>query len=559
MSYQVYQFEAVSIQEYVLAGGKLKTMVGASELLEAITSDLLDKTMKALALTEKAINELPDKGELKLLDNEVVFPRRAGSVFLMVLQNKAKAQQFAELWPILVANFAPGLSFSAAMKIDENFAVASKAVRDELNIQKNQPQTSLPESTPITVRFQKTGLAQIQNPVNNKSGLDWTMLAKTTHQYETLGNKHLQQDKQGRFVFPKQFEHTHADAYWLESFPFISTDPGNHSVAIIHTDGNGLGGYLHKLFAKLKEVTPAESIRAYSAFSLGLDAATQQAAQKATDWLISAYEDEDNPFKKRVKGEVLPLPMRPIILGGDDLTCIVRADYALGFVNAFTHEFEAATQQFVQNLPKVFDGILPKTLTCTTGLLFLKSNQPFSLGYALAEELCSAAKKVGQKLNTEMPPSLINFLHTTNTLFDSLETQLKQELETSPKQSLSRMPYSFSLQQERSSLQQLFELQQNFDDKKTDKLNSSAVRRYATHLHQDPAYANVFWNRWEKQSSEKGSPTEKTWADFNQQWSELETEITVDGKLVTQLPVADLIALFALNIKNPYQINKGAQ
>ncbi len=545
MSYQVYQFEAVSIQEYVLAGGKLKTMVGASELLEAITGDLLEKTIDALGLNEKVINDLPEKGKLGLADREVVFPRRAGSVFLMVLENEAKANQFAELWPIVVSNFAPGLSFSASIKSDADFQTASRSVRDDLNNQKNQPQALLPESTPLTVRFQKTGLAQIQSPLKNRDGLDWSMLAKTTHEYEALSEKHLQQEKSSRFVFPKQFEHTHTDTYWLESFPFTSTDPGNHSLAIIHTDGNGLGGYLHKLFAALKEVSPAESIQAYSAFSTGLDEATQQAAKKATDWLISAYQDDDNPYKKKVTGKILPLPMRPIILGGDDLTCIVRADHALGFINTFTREFETATQQFVKTLPKVFEGILPKTLTCTTGMIFLKSNQPFSLGYALAEELCSAAKKVGQKLNSDMPPSLINFLHTTNTLFDDLDTQLEQELETSSKQYLSRMPYAFTAQQGRPHLQTLFETALHFDDKKSDKLNPSAVRRYAGHLHQDPDYAEVFWNRWEKQSSEKGCSTEKSWSQFEEQWSELSSE--------NEEPVADLISLLSLKIKNPYQ------
>lgn len=551
MSYHVYQFEAVSIQEYVLAGGKLKTMVGASELLEAITGELLDKTIDALGLNNKTIDDLPEKGELNLTDSEVVYPRRAGSVFLMVLQNEAKAEQFSELWPILVANFAPGLNFSAAMKSAESFELATKAVRDELNNQKNQPQTVLPESTPLTVRFQKTGFAQIQSPAKNKSGLDWTMLAKTSHKYQTLSGKHLQEEKKGQFVFPKQFEHKHTDSYWLESFPFKSTDPGNHSVAIIHTDGNGLGGYLHKLFAKLESVSPAENIRAYSAFSLGLDEATQQAAKKATDWLISEYKSEDNPYKKKLEGDTLPLPMRPIILGGDDLTCIVRGDYVLGFIKNFTHAFETETQRFVETLPKIFDGILPKTLTCTTGVLFLKSNQPFSLGYALAEELCSAAKKVGQKLNSDMPPSLINFLHTTNTLFDNLDTQLKQELKTSSQQYLSRMPYAFKSEEGRPSLESLFSIANHFDDKQADKLNPSAVRRYAGHLHQDADYANVFWSRWAKQSSEDGCKTKPTWDLFQEQWNVLSCE--------EQLPLVDLITLFSLGIKNPYQPIGGAQ
>lgn len=144
MSYCIYQFEAVFIQDYILADGKMKTMVGASELLEAITNELLDQVINELGLQAYELTD-NDKQELKLTDTQVVFPRRAGSVFQMVLQNSEKAQAFATLWPVLVSNFAPGLRFSAALEEGTDFQATSKSVRDELTRQKNQPQSLLPK------------------------------------------------------------------------------------------------------------------------------------------------------------------------------------------------------------------------------------------------------------------------------------------------------------------------------------------------------------------------------------------------------------------------------
>lgn len=562
MQYYVYQFEAVFIQDYILAGGKIKTMVGASELIEAITNELLDEAVEKLGLMTRKIADLPTSGELDLKNHEVVFPRRAGAVFMMIGLDEAKMQTFAQLWPMLVQGFAPGLRFSAALGEGASLADASKTVREALNNQKNQPQTCLPESTPLTVRFQKTGLAQVKAPANNKDGADWTTQAKIDNPFQTLANKHLnnrhkldkpQYQENYRYVFPKLFEHKTTEDYWKESFPFKSTDPGNHTIAIIHTDGNGLGLYVQKIYKKLAGLPSAEYVRHYAQFSQGLDNATQAAAKAATDWLIDQYQDEDkdNPYKKNNKGDITPLPMRPLILGGDDLTCIVRADYALGFINAFTHAFEAETTRFLADLMALKD-VLPETLTCTTGMIFIKSNQPFSLAYKLAEELCSEAKKAGQKISEQqstdkpMPPSLIYFLYTTNTLFDELDVQLEQELTTANGQFLSLCPYAFKPAQQRPELGQLFKLYQQFDADQDDKLNPSAIRNYAGYLHQDSAYAQTFWNRWEKQSADKDAKTRQAWSVFDAQWQELIKAQTNQNAL----PVADLVTLDALDIKS---------
>jgi hypothetical protein len=570
LNYYVYQFEAVFIQEYVLAGGKIKTMVGASEIIEAITNQLLEQAVEKLGLKTKPVQDLPKEGELSLRDHEVVFPRRAGAVLMMITQNDKAAQDFAQLWPILVSNFAPGLRFSAALDSDKSLAEAAKKVRNQLNDQKNQPQTFLPESTPLTVRFQKTGLAQVDAPQKKKDGADWTTKAKIDNPFKTLANKHLhdhhklatkQYEEDYRYVFPKLFEHKTNEEYWKESFPFKSTDPGNHSIAIIHTDGNGLGLYVQKIFAKLSGLTtPAEYVRGYAGFSTALDTATQNAAKQATEWLIEQYQHEDNPYRKNNQGDITPLPMRPLILGGDDLTCIVRADYALGFIKAFTEAFEQQTQTFLAGLVELQD-VLPEKLTCTTGMIFIKSNQPFSLAYKLAEELCSKAKKVGQKISAQqnsdkpMPPSLIYFLHTTNTLFDELDVQLKQELKTTDNQFLSCCPYAFKPQQQRPELAQLFNLYQQFDAEDERKLNPSAIRNYAGYLHQDPDYAKTFWNRWKKQNDDKKAITYQAWSRFEEAWQAMVYSETEKNITTHYLPVADLVTLDALEIKSPTHHN----
>lgn len=558
MKYCVYQFEAVSIQEYILASGKMKSMVGASELLEAITNQLLDITISKMGLETHETKSFNESKELNLNEHQVIFPRRAGGVFIAVLTNERKAHELAKIWPILVSGFAPGLKFSASLKTGESYNEVSKNVRSELNDQKNLPQTQLPETTPITVRFAKTGMAQVQAPSKHSDGLDWTMKAKNENIFDTLASKHLHDEllkKQSEighsFCFPKVIDHTATPEKSPDAFPFTSNDPGRHSVAIIHTDGNGLGGYLHKIFHNLNEQSANKSIQAYADFSLGLDVATQNAAKVATKWLVNTFMHDE---KLNLEASNIYLPMRPLILGGDDLTCIVRADYALGFVKTFTESFESETASFVKKIKQDYPDIykqLPDTLTCTSGVLFLKSNQPFSQGYALAEELCASAKSKGRKLNSDMPPSLVSFLHTTNTLFDELDVQIEQELKTPKGQWLSCMPYAFNSFDSRTpSLNMLFSLSETFSAIDDSKLNPSTMRAYAGHIYKDEHYAQVFWERWKKRSKDDRR-VEESWNHFEEIWSELANEGV--------LPVADLISVLKLEMQNPYIDLQGAQ
>ncbi len=136
----------------------------------------------------------------------------------------------------------------------------------------------------------------------------------------------------------------------------------NNWIAIVHADGNGLGNIVAE-----KENSPEELRR----FSQSLDKATEAAAQKACSEIGRTNESlHDIPS------------IRPVVLGGDDLTIICRGDIAVDFTKSFLKHFEEETTKK-----------LGKKLTACAGIAFTKSSFPFFYGYNLAEELCNIAKK----------------------------------------------------------------------------------------------------------------------------------------------------------------------
>ena len=120
-------------------------------------------------------------------------------------------------------------------------------------------------------------------------------------------------------------------------------------------------------------------------FSTQLDKATEYAANITYQKVKEVFLND----KKNKKGVI---PIRPVVLSGDDMTVIIRGDLAILYAKTFIVEFENATCNM---LAEVFpEGM--NHLTACAGIAFIKSSYPFFYGYELAEDLCTQAKKAAK-------------------------------------------------------------------------------------------------------------------------------------------------------------------
>ncbi|MGB1108953.1 MAG: Cas10/Cmr2 second palm domain-containing protein, partial [Gammaproteobacteria bacterium] len=208
-----------------------------------------------------------------------------------------------------------------------------------------------------------------------------------------------------------------------DPFPFL---PDNRYVGILHADGNDLG----LLLEELRERSNADNQDSYKdlfrAFSQAMSEATQAAAQDASAILIAAVADEDRPNFQGI------YPARPLILGGDDLTIIVRADCALDYAEQFIQAFNQHTQVAFQGLRSGPHGetfsFLPESgMSACAGIAFIKSTQPFYLAYDLAEGLCDHAKKSSRD-QSGTKHSALAFARVTTSFIPRYQDLLDDEL-----------------------------------------------------------------------------------------------------------------------------------
>ncbi|MBQ9486603.1 MAG: hypothetical protein IJU91_02225, partial [Selenomonadaceae bacterium] len=84
------------------------------------------------------------------------------------------------------------------------------------------------------------------------------------------------------------------------------------------------------------------------------------------------------------------LPIRPLIIGGDDVTFVCPANMAILFTKTLMENLNAETpKDAAEHLTQESS----RQMDCCAGIAILPTAYPFFRGYELAEQLCDAAKK----------------------------------------------------------------------------------------------------------------------------------------------------------------------
>lgn len=484
MKYYSLFFEARGIQAYIFDSGKMKEMVGASELVKNLCGENLDSVIKHFDLTEiKPKNKADSVKLLSLKENEVFFSRRSGGVFTALFAEKNIRDRFLEIWSLQVLSKVPGLEFVCAVSEGEDIAVLIKESYDKLAQNRNNPMVMLPEATSMHILAPRTGKPAVKNEHEageRKVWLDEASVSKRKVSSNVLAESFLS-DNSKYFNFPANLEYDEGENC---DFPFLSS---SRYLGLIHADGNGLGQALIKIRNEYKN--GAEYATMLRLFSDSLEEATKKAAQKATNKLISRLSEEE--VKKQF------LPMRPLVLGGDDLTVFVRADLAMQFTEDYCNAFESCTEDCFAELHEESNGVIPKKLTACAGLAYVKNNQPFMDAFNLTESLCSASKKVSKDIDKENVPASVTSMVVSNSFIEDYETYKKKELTIKKgDKTLVATMGSFAFNSDEKRMTTLDSLRKLCSAFKNEGVTSANVRQYATMIFGDPNISREKWRRW---------------------------------------------------------------
>lgn len=481
---QCLVFEVKSIQSFIFASGRLRDAIGGSELIDLLTNEqaadnLLDAVMAA---SESA--------------GQIDFSRRAGGAFYAFSDDAAALDRFAALWSLAIQHWAPGLGFVLGRGLGQDRPAAFKSARMDSRRHASRERGQFPAVSPVAERSRRTGRVAVRR--DQKDGVidAPTQRNKSFSDLSRAGFITRNSPPEAQLNWRDWPRNLEADAQGEDGFPFAN---GTRDIALIHADGNGMGQVLIKISEAVQR-RPDDFLKIYQAFSKAVETSTQRGAQQAAREVL---------LPARQAGELLAA--RPILLGGDDVIVLVRADLALAYVQAFTRAFEAQSKESLKELSESGVAGLPEKLTLGFGVAFIGANQPFSMAAELAESIMGHAKKQAKKLGAENHDSAakpaassVAFFRVTTALVDDYDALVQRVLtHRKGKQTFTHTLGAYAvLGEDDSRLPKLSDLEKLVSLLQAQDMARGPVRSLLNLLQLDPEQAQTSWRRWKQRMRE---------------------------------------------------------
>jgi len=421
--------DTVSIQDYIFSSNHLKENLGASLLVQNIfkhqLADAIEETFE-LKLDLNAWRTQGERSDLDHLPIEIGYIG-GGNVFLLTSQQEDAVNLVRSFTRMLLLQ-TPGIKTAVAIEpFDLNkFASSRQHLFQSLkhNRQAHIPQTHL-NPFGFTAECKRTGLsAEVWQDLPEGGGEYISCVAKprleATKDLSTLLGDDIHE------MLGEQWEFT-------SELDKLGQHEGKDShIAIVHIDGNSMGD----------RFSAVSSLGQMRALADSVETATKEAFKTMLKQLIKQLEPDLNketlsetdylglkPTKGR-SGKFV-LPMRPLILGGDDITFVCNGSLGIYLAKTYMETFEQV---------QVSDQ---KSLNACAGIAIIKTKYPFYKGYTLSEALCKNAKQVRKAQNDT--GSWLDFHWVQSTTTDTLEAVRKTHYNTQQGSLLMR-PYKLNSQ-----------------------------------------------------------------------------------------------------------------
>lgn len=390
----LYGASVQGIQSFIFQTNKLTEIIGASQLVEDICTDFFESFLRHVYKDDKYA-----------LNNDTNLILSAAGNIKYLFDSREACERVVRGFPKQVMLYAPGITISQAFAPFTGESDDFEKLEERLKVQRNRAvSTTQGLSLMVFETARRTGGIVVGEGEKDEPPIDLAQQKKRKAEKEgkgTLEKKLLGVSSARGNAFPNEMDDIKDDKNW---------------VAVIHADGNNLGKLLLNMAEKIKADYPA----ALKEFSKRLDTSTIEAAKKACQETFPPTPDD--------MGKPA---FRPIIIGGDDLTVLIRADRAVQFTERFLTYFEEVTSQQFKEFS--YKGIIPEQgLTACAGIAYIKSTYPFHYGVKLAEALCKQAKneskRVSKKENTDRPPSSLLFHKVHSSFVLDYDDLVQQEL-----------------------------------------------------------------------------------------------------------------------------------
>jgi hypothetical protein len=285
--------------------------------------------------------------------------------------------------------------------------------------------------------------------------------------------------------------------------------------AVICMDGNDMGMQFREFSSR--NPTPEDMFAWVKTMSRCLDTCTTEAVKAGIQRVVSEWNDPSSGEYTDTNGT---LPIRPILVGGDDIVMLCHVRYAIVFVKEVMRVFEKCSADFHNEKIKSGLTLWPATngrLTISAGILYCPISLPLHTAIPYTESLLASAKHRGRshKKGKEVSPSAasLDWEQITDAAIDTPAAKRQREFRFFDEEieeivELTQRPYTlyeYTLLEEVSKRYRqipptiryriLPALQQNYSTRLA--FSAQVKKNYAQKLYSDLCeYPNTSGSRW---------------------------------------------------------------
>jgi len=411
-------FDTMSIQQYVFGSNKLRDNLGASYIVEHIYDYL--------------------KAKARANPTELDVGYIGGGNALFFTLSEVKATEIVKEYTSWLLYTYPGVSVAVAIdgkfsKTDSDYKKKLNDLFSELNANKGKyiPINIIPShGITATCQFSSLSVEVIErNPDNSYDQISSLIASKRLNEADARKEEKLllNNDILKEYKFPDKLDD-------------LGQRKGEDShIAVVHIDGNGFGNIFREL----------NSVEA----TINLSNQVKEAVREAFIYSLSEFviAKEKNPFLFEGYFYIDKiLPIRPIVLGGDDVTFVCHGKLGIWFAEKFMESFKS---NYIDK-----DNQIP--FSSCAGVAIVKTKYPFYRAYQLAEELCNSAKSARKKYMDDKKlkdgGNWIDFQLAYSGLGNSLEEVRKlQFVDVKGIKSLHNRPYCLEKMADQISIEEL--------------------------------------------------------------------------------------------------------
>ena len=470
-----------SIQKYVFGCNRLKTNTGASYLVdgiftEAMVNVLKQSSLKMPAQDWKEAKELEMSKENSDTECEIAYIG-GGNMLILVRKGDESLRICRELvqkWSLKVLLETPGLKTGVAIgEIDlgkDNFQDSLKALYKQLKENQNNvlPQVDLPY-TGFSVECDYSGKAANVYNKEYKRLVSAEVEAKTAA-FDAADKK-----------IKKNFSEVLGDEYdFCSELESLGYKDGESYISVIHIDGNNMG----VKFSSCRDMQERKN----------LSKKVQETVEHAFGYLIknivTEYDSYADVLDMRAlkQGNKRLLPLRPIIIGGDDITFICPGRMGLQYAQAFidyVNSEDLLDDKLYKYIKEETGKQISKSLSCCAGVAIVPAKYPFFRAYELAEQLCDEAKALSRKDDG----NYLDFAILHGEKYGDIKMLRKEQYE-SANGNLHYGPYNvLGKENDRQSVKGLLALSEKLAG---DKMPRNKVKDLRRVLHEDKHSMSIF-------------------------------------------------------------------